>query len=84
MADESELLLKYRESVDKYMDKNAATAKIDEVTARKNEALAKLDKNDPNYEKQVKAIEAKEKKMLFKEMRNMNTGNEKKKRKSLI
>ena len=54
IADQSELMLKYRESVDVFMEKSVATAALEESERRTRERIRKLDSHSADYKKQVK------------------------------
>ena len=56
IADESELMLVYRESVDNYMDKGQTTKAIEDRDKRILQEIAKLSKSDPNYDKKCEKI----------------------------
>lgn len=56
IADESELMLVYRESVDNYMDKGQTTKAIEDRDKRIEQEIAKLSKSDPNYDKKCEKI----------------------------
>ena len=54
MAQNSELLLEYRETVDAFMDKEKATAELKEQTDRKKRRLSLIHQDSTDYKNQVK------------------------------
>ena len=83
MAQNSELLLEYRETVDAFMDKEKATAELKEQTDRKKRRLSLIQQDSTDYKNQVKQIEEEEKKARYKTMKKLNSENERRRNSKL-
>ena len=83
MAQNSELLLEYRETVDAFMDKEKATAELKEQTDRKKRRLSLIHQDSTDYKNQVKQIEEEEKKARYKTMKKLNSENERRRNSKL-
>ena len=83
MAENSELLLEYRETVDAFMDKEKATAELKEQTDRKKRRLSLIQQDSTDYKNQVKQIEEEEKKARYKTMKKLNSENERRRNSKL-
>ena len=83
MAQNSELLLEYRETVDAFMDKEKCTAELKEQTDRKKRRLSLIQQDSTDYKNQVKQIEDEEKKARYKTMKKLNSENERRRNSKL-
>ena len=80
LADNSELLLKYRESVDRFLDPQETANKIEELDRQLKTKLSKLSKSSPTYAEDKEKIEAEVAKARFKIMKKQNSSTEQKKK----